>query len=128
VPSATLGDFDLAAHEHPRILRLANAAPSNEPRSITSIANPRSAGGPHDFSSEGDYWWPDPVRPNGPYILTRSCAGSSRSASRCCGCSSKDDDAADASFPNAAVCSIIRAKREGPGRLLTSRIAPVAER
>jgi hypothetical protein len=28
----------------------------------------RSAGGPHDFFSEGDYWWPDPANPSGPYI------------------------------------------------------------
>ncbi|HKV50544.1 MAG TPA: alginate lyase family protein [Gemmatimonadaceae bacterium] len=67
-PATALGDFDLAAHERPRILRLANAARAAPPRSITSIVNPRSAGGPHDFSSEGDYWWPDPDRPNGPYL------------------------------------------------------------
>jgi hypothetical protein len=24
--------------------------------------------GPHDFFSEGPYWWPDPKNPNGPYI------------------------------------------------------------
>ncbi len=28
----------------------------------------RSAGGKHDFYSEGDYWWPDPDHPDGPYI------------------------------------------------------------
>jgi hypothetical protein len=28
----------------------------------------RSAGGPHDFFSEGDYWWPDPKNPGGPYL------------------------------------------------------------
>ena len=28
----------------------------------------RSEGGPHDYFSEGDYWWPDPKNPNGPYI------------------------------------------------------------
>jgi hypothetical protein len=28
----------------------------------------RSAGGIHDFYSEGDYWWPDPANPDGPYI------------------------------------------------------------
>ena len=26
------------------------------------------AGGVHDFFSEGDYWWPDPSNPSGPYI------------------------------------------------------------
>ena len=24
--------------------------------------------GPHDFFSEGDYWWPDPANPGGPYV------------------------------------------------------------
>ncbi|MBP5639754.1 MAG: alginate lyase family protein [Victivallales bacterium] len=27
-----------------------------------------SMGGPNDFYSEGDYWWPNPVEPDGPYI------------------------------------------------------------
>lgn len=35
---------------------------------MTSAVNPRSAGGRHDFSSEGDYWWPDPQNPDAPYI------------------------------------------------------------
>jgi hypothetical protein len=61
-------DFDLKAFERPRIMHLAEAALAAEPRSITSVINPRSAGGPHDFSSEGDYWWPDPANPGGPYI------------------------------------------------------------
>lgn len=61
-------DFDLQAVERPRILRLAQAALAREPRSITAVVNPRSAGGPHDFSSEGDYWWPDPAQPDGPYV------------------------------------------------------------
>ena len=38
------------------------------PVTITSFTSPRSAGGKHDFFSEGDYWWPDPQNPNGPYI------------------------------------------------------------
>lgn len=28
----------------------------------------RSSGGKHDFYSEGDYWWPNPEDPQGPYI------------------------------------------------------------
>ena len=28
----------------------------------------RSAGGKNDFYSEGDYWWPNPENPKGPYI------------------------------------------------------------
>jgi hypothetical protein len=27
-----------------------------------------SPAGPHDFFSEGPYWWPDPANPEGPYI------------------------------------------------------------
>lgn len=39
-----------------------------EPRTITAIPAPRSTGGAHDYFSEGPYWWPDPERPDGPYI------------------------------------------------------------
>ena len=35
---------------------------------MTAAHSPRSAGGLHDFFSEGDYWWPDPKNPDGPYI------------------------------------------------------------
>ena len=38
------------------------------PHTIVEVSNPRSAGGLHDFSSEGDYWWPNPKDPQGPYI------------------------------------------------------------
>ena len=61
-------DFNLQAFERPRIVHIAEAALPAEPRAITMAVNPRSAGGPHDFSSEGDYWWPDPANPTGPYI------------------------------------------------------------
>ena len=61
-------DFDLRAFERPRIVHIAEAALSREPRSITTARNPRSAGGPNDFSSEGDYWWPHPADPAAPYI------------------------------------------------------------
>lgn len=60
--------FSLTAHEQPRVLPLAEAALGVQPISLTAVRNPRSAGGPHDFSSEGDYWWPDPKNPDGPYI------------------------------------------------------------
>jgi hypothetical protein len=39
-----------------------------QPIAITASTSPRSAGGLHDFFSEGDYWWPDPQNPTGPYI------------------------------------------------------------
>jgi hypothetical protein len=35
---------------------------------VTATRAERSAGGPHDFFSEGDYWWPDPQHPDGPYV------------------------------------------------------------
>src|SRR5579883_1603352 len=38
------------------------------PVTVTAATSPRSAGGKHDFFSEGDYWWPDPKNPGGPYI------------------------------------------------------------
>jgi hypothetical protein len=39
-----------------------------QPITVTAETCPRSAGGKHDFYSEGDYWWPDPKSPDGPYI------------------------------------------------------------
>lgn len=38
------------------------------PRTVTAQTSPRSAGGRHDFYSEGDYWWPDSTNLQGPYI------------------------------------------------------------
>jgi len=43
-------------------------AMEQKPITITDSICPRSAGGKHDFYSEGDYWWPDPEHPDGPYI------------------------------------------------------------
>ena len=41
---------------------------SEPPVTVTAAHSDHSAGGLHDFFSEGDYWWPDPKDPNGPYI------------------------------------------------------------
>lgn len=38
------------------------------PITVTSFIAERSAGSSHDFYSEGDYWWPDSLNPDGPYI------------------------------------------------------------
>jgi hypothetical protein len=43
-------------------------AMAQEVITITSVECERSAGGRHDYYSEGDYWWPDPANPEGPYI------------------------------------------------------------
>jgi Alginate lyase len=50
------------------VLKEAAWALKQEPVTITSSVCERSAGGKHDFYSEGDYWWPDPDNPDGPYI------------------------------------------------------------
>ena len=63
-----LPGFDLAASERPRVVRLAESSLVAAPKTLVTARNPRSAGGLHDFSSEGDYWWPDPKNPGGPYI------------------------------------------------------------
>jgi len=50
------------------ILAEASWAMQQQPVTVTASVCPRSAGGEHDFYSEGDYWWPDPDHPDGPYI------------------------------------------------------------
>ncbi len=60
--------FDLAAIERPRILPKAAKYLKEEPVTITATPCSRSAGGKHDFFSEGDYWWPDPKNPDGPFV------------------------------------------------------------
>jgi hypothetical protein len=60
--------FDLAALERPRVLKAANRYLTEQPVTVTASRSTRSAGGLHDFFSEGDYWWPDPANPEGPYI------------------------------------------------------------
>lgn len=60
--------FNIAAFDRARVLKAANQYLSEKPITITASTSSRSAGGPHDFFSEGDYWWPDPQNPNGPYI------------------------------------------------------------
>ena len=50
------------------ILFFANKNLKEKPITITSVTSPRSEGTKHDFFSEGDYWWPDPENPEGPYI------------------------------------------------------------
>ena len=60
--------IDVAKIDGARIFKAANAYLDEEPVTVTSAYSARSAGGPHDYFSEGDYWWPDPSNPKGPYI------------------------------------------------------------
>lgn len=59
---------DIRSLERGRILFVADSFLRQQPVTITAFRSPRSAGGPHDFFSEADYWWPDPKDPGGPYI------------------------------------------------------------
>ena len=56
------------ARERARVLAAADRYVGEKPVTVTASRSPRSAGGPHDYFSEGDYWWPDPKNPDGPYI------------------------------------------------------------
>lgn len=51
-----------------QIIEKANRALTQQPITVTAESSMRSAGGKHDFYSEGDYWWPDPKNPDSPYI------------------------------------------------------------
>ncbi len=60
--------LDLYRIDQQRILLAAKSSLAEAPLTITAFPSPRSSGGAHDFYSEGDYWWPDPAQPGGPYI------------------------------------------------------------
>jgi hypothetical protein len=60
--------LDLPTLERHRVLKAAARYLLEGPVTVTSASSPRSAGGKHDFFSEGDYWWPDPANADGPYI------------------------------------------------------------
>ncbi len=51
-----------------QVLEEANKALTETPLTVTASTCSRSAGGKHDFYSEGDYWWPNPQSPDSPYI------------------------------------------------------------
>jgi len=58
----------VAAVDRTRILGAAKRYLAEQPVTVTSAHSGRSSGGAHDYFSEGDYWWPDPGNPGGPYI------------------------------------------------------------
>ena len=51
-----------------QVLADAAKALNEQPVTVTASSSPRSAGGLHDFFSEGDYWWPDPRSADSPYV------------------------------------------------------------
>jgi hypothetical protein len=59
----------VAQIDRARILKLANEALALKSPAITDHVATNSAGGPHDFFSQADYFWPNPAKTNGlPYI------------------------------------------------------------
>lgn len=58
----------ISKQEQNYIIETATSYIDSVPVTVTSAICERSAGGDHDFYSEGDYWWPDPGNPDGPYI------------------------------------------------------------
>ena len=53
---------------HAEIITRGNTALTQDPLTITSFITERSTGNMHDFYSEGDYWWPNPISPDSAYI------------------------------------------------------------
>ena len=58
----------ITEEEQQYIVELATSYADSIPVTVTAASSERSAGGINDFYSEGDYWWPDPENPEGPYI------------------------------------------------------------
>lgn len=54
--------------EETRVLRNVKNYLNLKPITVTAHQSDRSVGTKHDFYSEGDYWWPNPDNPEGPYI------------------------------------------------------------
>ncbi len=57
----------VAAVDHDRILRQANEWLKAKPQTITDFPAANTPGGPHDFFSQADYFWPNPANPKGPW-------------------------------------------------------------
>jgi hypothetical protein len=66
--SAPAPALELRKIERARVLAAAEAYLAEPAVTVTASSSPRSAGGPHDYFSEADYWWPDPASPGGPYV------------------------------------------------------------
>jgi hypothetical protein len=66
--SDTITRKELIDIERRRVVEQATRYLGESPVTITATRAPRGEGGPHDFYSEGDYWWPDPTDSTKPYI------------------------------------------------------------
>jgi hypothetical protein len=54
--------------ERRRVAALAPSWANAAAVTVTAYPAPRSPGDAHAYYSEGDYWWPDPANPGGPYV------------------------------------------------------------
>ena len=69
MPVSVCSAVDVAAIDRGRIVTAAEAALKHEPITIVSFETKDSPGGPNDFYSNADYWWPDPSKAGGrPYV------------------------------------------------------------
>src|SRR5688572_31437942 len=50
--------IDVKHLDRDRVPKAADGYLNEAPITVTAAISPRSAGGKHDFFSEGDYWWP----------------------------------------------------------------------
>ena len=51
-----------------RVLKAANRYLRDPPITITDFHHKHGPRNPHEYYSQGDYWWPNPKDPSGPYI------------------------------------------------------------
>ncbi len=58
----------ISKEEQNYVIETATGYLDSLPITVTDAFCKRSSGGVHDFYSEGDYWWPNPENPDGPYI------------------------------------------------------------
>jgi hypothetical protein len=58
---------DVAGIDSLAIIEKAETFLDEKPITVTNDSCERSLGGKNDFYSEGDYWWPNPENPDGPY-------------------------------------------------------------
>lgn len=56
-----------------KVIGQAEVDMTSRPVTVTSFIAERSEGSLHDFYSEGDYWWPDSLNPDGPYVRRDGC-------------------------------------------------------
>jgi hypothetical protein len=66
--AAAAPSLDIRRIDRTRILKAADSYLARAPATITAFEAPRGPGGPNDYYSEADYWWPDPAKPGGPYV------------------------------------------------------------